>query len=354
MKSAEFWKEKIIDLIYWSAEKYEIGQKNIDQKVIEFILEEYQMFCNYFEAANIIGKLDTFQRAACLLVAMNRVKLSYDKQTNAFIAVDAALKMCEVPYLNEGSNLDIPKKLEEIEFEKVFEDNMNIYSGFKKTLILSIMHENNVLIYRNDTPNNQRHNLEMYYFNLKTLYDIALEIKQLKEKNSSKSEEEKEHKDQITKQEIKKHYQQVEINKKTIEVEQNVTQIQKIRKMINHLNLGSIENNILIITALSMLTYITVLYVASKFSNLTKLITSIPSYLVPIPLIATALGTATILNKIVQTKAGYKKTLEELTTAKTQSEKLEQEIKWKIEKEKKIVKNQIIEKYVKKLTMMIV
>ena len=140
MKSAKLSKNELIDLIFYSLNENNVDIKNINRSEIESIFTDYIMFCNHFQTAYVRGELDTFKRAACLLVSINRGRLSKDKKTNASIALDAAYKMCEKPYWNVGENFDIPKKLEEVEFKKAFENNMYIYNKSKEMLIDSLVY----------------------------------------------------------------------------------------------------------------------------------------------------------------------------------------------------------------------
>lgn len=163
MESAKLSKNKLIDLIFYGLNENNVDTKSIDRSEIEAILADYIMFCNHFQIAYVRGELDTFKRAACLLVAINRGRLSRDKKINASIALDAAYKMCESPYWNIGENFDIPKKLEEVEFKKAFENNMYTYNKSKEMLIDS-------LVYENGSPLN-------YNLNLELLYQVALKLK---------------------------------------------------------------------------------------------------------------------------------------------------------------------------------
>ena len=148
------------------------------------------MFCNHFQIAYVQGELDTFKRAACLLVSINRGRLSKDKKTNASIALDAAYKMCEKPYWNVGENFDIPKKLEEVEFKKAFENNMYIYNKSKEMLIDS-------LVYENGSPLN-------YNLNLELLYQVALELKHNQIQSINSENQEKNIEEELSDSEIEK------------------------------------------------------------------------------------------------------------------------------------------------------
>lgn len=163
MDSAKLSKNELIDLIFYGLKENNVDVKDINRSEIESIIADYIMFCNHFQVAYVRGELDTFKRAACLLVAINRGRLSEDKKLNASIALDTAYKMCEKPYWNVGENFDIPKKLEEVEFKKAFENDMYAYNKSKGMLIDS-------LVYENGSPLNYNLNLELFY-------QVALELK---------------------------------------------------------------------------------------------------------------------------------------------------------------------------------
>ena len=190
MKSAKLSKNELIDLIFYSLNENNVDIKNINRSEIESIFADYIMFCNHFQIAYVQGELDTFKRAACLLVSINRGRLSKDKKTNASIALDAAYKMCEKPYWNVGENFDIPKKLEEVEFKKAFENNMYIYNKSKEMLIDS-------LVYENGSPLN-------YNLNLELLYQVALELKHNQIQSINSENQEKNVEEELSDSEIEK------------------------------------------------------------------------------------------------------------------------------------------------------
>ena len=190
MKSAKLSKNELIDLIFYSLNENNVDIKNINRSEIESIYADYIMFCNHFQIAYVQGELDTFKRAACLLVSINRGRLSKDKKTNASIALDAAYKMCEKPYWNVGENFDIPKKLEEVEFKKAFENNMYIYNKSKEMLIDS-------LVYENGSPLN-------YNLNLELLYQVALELKHNQIQSINSENQEKNIEEELSDSEVEK------------------------------------------------------------------------------------------------------------------------------------------------------
>lgn len=163
MESARLSKSELIDIIFYALKENNIDVKEIKQREIETIIDDYYILCSDIQASYVRGELDTFKRAACLLVAINRRYLSKNRKVNASIALDAAYKMCEKPYWNVGENFDIPKKLEEVEYKKAFENDMGAYNKSKELLIYS-------LIYEKGFPLNYSLNLELFYH-------VALELK---------------------------------------------------------------------------------------------------------------------------------------------------------------------------------
>lgn len=171
MESKELNENELTYLIRYGIKKNNINIGNIDFSIIEKIISNYYVLCNYVKVAYIRGELDTFKMAACLLVAINKHQIVSDKKTNASITLDTAYKMCQKPYWNVGEEFNIPKKLEEVEFNKVFEDDTYLYDKSKEMLIES-------LIYENGDPLS-------YSLNLELLYQIALEMEHNKMSDST-------------------------------------------------------------------------------------------------------------------------------------------------------------------------
>ena len=190
MESAKLSKNELIDLIFYGLNENNVDIKDINRLEIESIFADYIRFCNHFQATYVRGELDTFKRAACLLVAINRGRLSKDKRLNASIALDTAYKMCEKPYWNIGENFDIPKKLEEVEFKKAFENDMYVYNKSKEMLIDS-------LVYENGSPIN-------YNLNLELLYQVALELKHNPVQSMSSESQEKNIEEELFDSEVRK------------------------------------------------------------------------------------------------------------------------------------------------------
>lgn len=93
-------------------------------------------------------------------------------------------------YTYVSENFDIPKKLEEVEFKKAFENNMYIYNKSKEMLIDS-------LVYENGSPLN-------YNLNLELLYQVALELKHNQIRSMNSENQEKNIEEELSDSEVEK------------------------------------------------------------------------------------------------------------------------------------------------------
>ncbi|MBQ8681989.1 MAG: hypothetical protein IJ509_03665 [Bacilli bacterium] len=163
MNGAKLNRDELVDIIFFALKENNINIKEVRASTIKTIIRNYAELCVSFQKNYVNGELDTFKRAACLLVAINKIKFSSDKKINASIALDAAYKMCEKPYWNIEANYNIPKKMEEVDFKKAFANEMKIFMTSKNLLIAS-------LIKGAASPLN-------YYQNLEILYNVAINLK---------------------------------------------------------------------------------------------------------------------------------------------------------------------------------
>ena len=90
-KSANISNKELVNLILYGLKENNIDIEKIDSSLIETIIADYIMFCDVFKRNYVKGELDTFKKASCLLVAINRNRLSKDKRVNASIALDTDL-----------------------------------------------------------------------------------------------------------------------------------------------------------------------------------------------------------------------------------------------------------------------
>lgn len=165
MEKANLTKDDIRSLIIYGLSENNVNVDSIDPKRIDIVIEDYFFYCDEFKTKYVQGELDTFKKASCLLVAISKSNLVFDKKLNAYIAIDASQKMCEKPYWNVGPNFDIPHKLEEVDFKKLFESDRYCYDKHRAMLTDAILYAD-----RNIAPIS-------VYLNLELFYRVAVELK---------------------------------------------------------------------------------------------------------------------------------------------------------------------------------
>lgn len=161
MKSAKLSNEELIDLIVFGLKENHIDSSSVPSKKIENIIKRYDELCDDFQAKYVIGELDTFKRAACLLAAINEEDLTEDALSSASVAVDTALKMCERPYWNIGKNYNIPFALKRMNYK----EDPYVYEKTKETLTTALAHDSSLPI--------------SYYLNLQIYYKVMVNYKDM-------------------------------------------------------------------------------------------------------------------------------------------------------------------------------
>lgn len=161
INSAKIGNRELINLLIDVANENSLDVQEDSLSIIHDIILEYKVLCEYLRKNYVVGDLDTFKMASCMMVAINRHGFTEEKLVNASIAVDAAYKMCEKPYTNIKKDITI--KLEEVDFKEVFKDDMEFYQNSKNVLINSLINETGASL--------------TYFLNLEQLYKLALEKK---------------------------------------------------------------------------------------------------------------------------------------------------------------------------------
>jgi len=164
MEKANLTKDDIKDFIIYGLSVNGISINSIDPERLEKVIEDYFSCCDDFKEKYVQGELDAFKKAACLLVAIHKNSLAFDKRLNASVAIDASEKMCEKPYWNAGPNFDVPYKLEEVDFKSAFKKYRYIYDGHRSMLTAALLYADSI------EPIS-------VYLNLELLYRLAIELK---------------------------------------------------------------------------------------------------------------------------------------------------------------------------------
>ncbi len=97
------------------------GLNSTDKKIIE-IYQEYLKNCAWFQEY-VIGNLDTFKKAACVMSAILKCKIVEETELNDEIAFDISLSLIENPssYLGEKYDKEVP--LDSISIKKLKENS---------------------------------------------------------------------------------------------------------------------------------------------------------------------------------------------------------------------------------------
>ena len=161
INSAKIGNRELINLLIGVANENSVDVQEDSLSIIHDIILEYKVLCEYLRKNYVVGDLDTFKMASCMMVAINRHGFTEEKLVNASIAVDTAYKMCEKPYTNIRKDITI--KLEEVDFKEVFKDDMEFYQNSKNMLINSLINETGASL--------------TYFLNLEQFYNVALEKK---------------------------------------------------------------------------------------------------------------------------------------------------------------------------------
>ena len=159
-------KKQLTKYIFYGVVENNISPKDISENTIAKIIRTYYDNTYYFQNY-VKGELDTFKKATCLLLAINKVGITEDREANASIALDAAFKMCETPCIYTGKNVDEAEVLESIDFKKSFSTDQDTWDTSKETLV-------------KDLASGKNDDLFSYSQNLELTYKIATQLKKVK------------------------------------------------------------------------------------------------------------------------------------------------------------------------------
>lgn len=178
MNYNDYYNENIEELLAYGIEKNkeeitiflnlnENDDIRMRQDTVDSIKNRYTELCIYCKEKYVNGELDTFKKAACLLIAISdNNPYLHNKKLSASVALYAGYKMCETPIWNVGDNHSIPQKMEEIDLEEFFEERPDIEEYSKELLTTALEHKNDSIL--------------AYFFNFEMLYRTALLQKEMK------------------------------------------------------------------------------------------------------------------------------------------------------------------------------
>lgn len=142
-KDASLTDDELVDLILYGLQENSVSLRLIYHFPIYCAIEKYKHLSTLVEQ-EYDGRLTTFQYASCLLIALSESKIIRNKEKNASFAFDTAIKMCEKPYDYSDYGVRCLLPLDQIDFEKTFQNHPGSYLIFKNELIenlLSVKHQ---------------------------------------------------------------------------------------------------------------------------------------------------------------------------------------------------------------------
>ena len=142
-KDASLTDDELVDLILYGLQENSVSLRLIYHFPIYCTIQKYRQLSTLVEK-EYDGRLTTFQYASCLLIALSESKIIRNKEKNASFAFDTAIKMCEKPYDHSDYGVRCLLPLDQIDFEKTFQNHPGSYLIFKNELIenlLSVKHQ---------------------------------------------------------------------------------------------------------------------------------------------------------------------------------------------------------------------
>lgn len=159
------WKEEAETCLNYALNKIqnEYRNVNINEIVKRKILSDYYNYCAIFDCSYIVGNLDSFQKAACLMTAIQKNKILFygdnqltdigkvifSKKTlgkieyidggelKAQFALNSALKMCEKPICYVGEKCNELKQLETFKLSQFISEYSGEWELLKHELLVT-------------------------------------------------------------------------------------------------------------------------------------------------------------------------------------------------------------------------
>ena len=142
-KNIDLTDDELVDLILYSLQENSFSIRLVHHFPIYCVIEKYRQLSTLIEK-EYDERLTTFQYASCLLIALSESKIIRDREINASFAFDTAIKMCEKPYDHSDYVVRCLLPIDQIDFEKTFQNHPSFYLVFKNEVIetlLSMKHQ---------------------------------------------------------------------------------------------------------------------------------------------------------------------------------------------------------------------
>lgn len=152
MKESNIEKEKVKELItsVLAHSETEVGLF-LKEDVVSLVYENYcKEVKDLYQKLTIIGKLDTFKKAACLMIGfsntpifetLNDSLIETARKKSSLLGVEAALLWIQKPIWNFGKLGNQPKALQEVDFEIAFMKDPSFMSNRKENLTKALLYQ---------------------------------------------------------------------------------------------------------------------------------------------------------------------------------------------------------------------
>lgn len=142
-EDASLTDDELVDLILYGLQENSVFFRLVHHFPIYCAIQKYRQLSTLVEK-EYDERLTTFQYASCLLIALSESKIIRDREINASFAFDTAIKMCEKPYDHSDYVVRCLLPIDQIDFEKTFQNHPSFYLVFKNEVIetlLSMKHQ---------------------------------------------------------------------------------------------------------------------------------------------------------------------------------------------------------------------
>lgn len=142
-KDVSLTDDELVDLILHGFQENGISLRLVHHFPIYCAIRKYRQLSEVVEQ-KYDGSLTAFQYASCLFIALSENRIIRDREINASFAFDTAIKMCEKPYDHSDYGVRCLLPLDQIDFEKTFQNHSSFYLVFKNEVIetlLSMKHQ---------------------------------------------------------------------------------------------------------------------------------------------------------------------------------------------------------------------
>lgn len=130
--------DELVDLILYGLQENGVSLRLIHHFPIYCAIEKYRQLSILVEK-EYDKRLTTFQYASCLLIALSESRIIRDREVNASLAFDTAIKMCETPYDHSDYGARCLLPLDQIAFKIAFQNHPSFYLVFKNELIENLL-----------------------------------------------------------------------------------------------------------------------------------------------------------------------------------------------------------------------